>query len=172
LAGGERPVSDDARSNQLRDALEERTVFLTERRRPIGVDVDLADDPALARDRDDDLGARGGEAREVARVGVHVVDDLGDAACSGRAADALPDRDPHVLGRLRPLPRAEHEVVAFDDVDPDPRVVVESFLEHFDRRGERVLRAGDRRECFVVRHRSRSAPSKAAIGSIMSSGIG
>ena len=54
-------------------------------------------------DRDDDLAARRGEAGEVARVGVDVVDDLGLPARGGRAADALADRDPHVLRRLRAL---------------------------------------------------------------------
>ena len=99
-------------------------------------------------------------------------DDLGLPARRGGAADPLADRNAYVLGRLGPLPRPQHQVVAFDEVDPDPRVVLEPSLQHFDRLGERVVGAADRRECLVVTHHSRSSPSKAAIGPIMSSGIG
>ena len=71
-----------------RDALEERAILVAERRGPVGVDVDLADDPALVRDRHHDLRARRGEAGEVAGVGVDVVDDLRLPAGRGRSGAA------------------------------------------------------------------------------------
>src|SRR5215211_1880254 len=159
-----------------RDALEEPAIVVCEGRGPVGVDVDLSDDAALLRDRDDDLGPGRREACEVARVAVHVVHDLGLATCRRGAADALADGNANVLGRLRPLPRAEHEVVAVDEVDPDPRVVVDVIVEDVDdvlqdlRVGapavedpvDRLPRAG---------HRSRSSPSKPAIWSPYQPGI-
>ena len=53
-------------------------------------------------------------------VGVYVVDDLGPAARRCCATDSLADRDPDVVGGLRPLPRPEHEVSLLDEVDADP----------------------------------------------------
>src|SRR6266516_6446421 len=88
------------RRDQLGDPLEEGPVLVAERCRPIGVDVDLADDATVVGDRDDDLRAGREEAREIARVGVDVVVDLGLPARRGGAADALADRDAYVLGRL------------------------------------------------------------------------
>ena len=105
----------------------------------VRVDVDLADDLAVEGDRHDDLAARGGEAREVALVRVHVVDELGDAGRGRRAADALADRDADVLGRLGALPRAEDEIVALDEVDPDPGVVLEPLGEQLDGVAEHLV---------------------------------
>ena len=117
------------RGDQLRDPLQKLTIILPESCRAVGVDVDLAHHAAFVADRDNDLAPRRREAGEVAIVGVHVVDDLGAAARSSRAADALADGDPYVLSRLGALPRPEHEVVALDEVDPDPGVVVEAVVE-------------------------------------------
>ena len=160
----------------MRDALEKFTVILVESSVLVGVDVELADDPAFVRDRDDDLRACRGEARKVARVGVHVVHHLGLPARRGRAAHALADRDAHVLGRLRTLPRPEHEVVAVDQVDADPRVMadpvvedVDDALENLRIRAAAVEDAIDRLLCAGLR--SRSAPSKAAIWSPYQPGI-
>src|SRR6187401_2373586 len=50
------------RRDLQRDALEECPVGVSEGRGLVGVDVDLADDRAVVRDRDDDLRARGREA--------------------------------------------------------------------------------------------------------------
>src|SRR5439155_23541487 len=53
-----------------------------------------------------------------------------------RAADSAADRDAHVLGCLRPLPRSEHEIVSLDEVDPDPGEVGKPLMEDGDRLGE------------------------------------
>ena len=80
-----------------------------------------------------------------------------------------------MVGGLRPLPRAEHEVVLLDEVDADPRVVVEAVVEDIHRLAEDLVRLGfpvddpiDRLErARVVAHdgtaSSRSAPSKSAM---------
>ena len=83
--------------------VEVKTLVVPEGGGTVGVDIDLADDPARVDDRHDDLGARRGEAGEIARVGVDVVYDLRPARGCGCAADALADRDADVLGRLGPF---------------------------------------------------------------------
>src|SRR6266480_769541 len=120
-------------------------------------------------DRDDDLRARRREAGEVAWVGVDVLHDLRLAARGRRAADALADRDAHMLGRLRPLPRAEHEVVALDQVDPDPRVVLAPVVQQID---GRLQVAGRLDLVQQLAHDSRSSPSKSPIATRYQSGIG
>ena len=140
----------------------------------VRVDVDLADDLALVDDGDDDLAPRRREAGEVAVVRIDVVDDLGLPAGGRGAADALADRDAHVVGRLRALPGPEHEVGLLDEVDPDPGVVVEAVVQDLDCLAKDLIRLGfavddpvDRLErARVVAHdgtaSSRSAPSKSA----------
>src|SRR6185503_1116243 len=90
--------------DRLGDALEELAVGVTEGGRLVRVDVDLADNTALPRDGDHDLRAGRRKAREVARIGVDVVNDLGLPARGRGAAHALADRDAHVFCRLRALP--------------------------------------------------------------------
>ena len=121
------------RGKQESHPLQEFAVGLRERRRLVGVDVDLPDHLAVEGDRNHDLAARGDEAGQVAVVGVDIVHDLRPAARRGRAADALPDRDARVLGLLGALPRAEDEVVAFDEIDADPRVVVDALGQEVHR---------------------------------------
>src|SRR5205823_12558886 len=70
------PADQAVRRDQQRNALEEGLVVFAEGRWAVGVDVDLADHAPLVRDRDDDLRPGRWKAGEVARVGVHVVDDL------------------------------------------------------------------------------------------------
>src|ERR671915_394829 len=134
------PADEAVRGDERRHALEESPIVVGERGGLVGVDVDFADHPALVDDRDDDLRAGGGEAGEIARVGVDVVDDLRPAARGGGAADALSDRNPDVLGCLRPLPGTQDEVVTLDEVDPDPRVVGAAIVEHFDDLPQHVVR--------------------------------
>src|SRR6185503_18616982 len=126
------PAHEAVLGDRRGDAFEELPVILAERAGLVGVDVDLSDDERVVDDRHDDLGSCREEAREVAVVGVHVVDDLGAAAGRRRAADPLADRDAHVLGGLRPAPGPEHELVALDEVDPDPGVRVEAVVEQVD----------------------------------------
>ena len=48
------------------------------------------------------------------------------------AADPVADRDADVVRRLRSLPGAEDEVVALNEVDPDPGVVLEPVVQDPD----------------------------------------
>src|SRR5215218_10563964 len=77
--------------DQQRDSLEQLAIVGAEGGGAVGVDVDLPDDAALVGDRHDDLGACRGEAGEIARVGIDVVDDLGLSARRGGAAHSLAD---------------------------------------------------------------------------------
>src|SRR6266542_3427450 len=99
----------------------------------------LAHDSSLVRDRDDNFGPGRREAGEIARIGVHVVDDFRLAARGGGSADALSQWNPDVLRSLGALPRPEHELVSFDEVDADPRVVVEAVVQDGDNRAEDVV---------------------------------
>src|SRR5512133_1797991 len=102
------PADEAVRRDQAGDTLEERAVVVAERGRAVRVDVDLSDDLAFVDDRDDDLAPGRGKAGEIALVSVHVVDDFGLAARGRGTADALSDRDPHVVRRLRAVPWAQH----------------------------------------------------------------
>jgi hypothetical protein len=127
------PGDEAVRRDEEGDTFEEGAVLGAEGSLRIGVDVDLADDPPLVGDGHDDLASGRGEAREVPLVGGHVVDDLRPAVRRGRSADPATDRDPHVPGRLWTLPRSQDEVVAFDEVDAHPGVVVDAVVENLDR---------------------------------------
>ena len=70
----------------------------------------------------DDLGLRLDAARQVARIRIHVVDDDRRLFGGGGAADAAAERNARVRRRLADE-RAEHELVAVEQVDPDPGVV-------------------------------------------------
>ena len=56
--------------------------------------VERADDAALAPERHDQLGARSGHGLDVARIGVHVVDENRLALRDRGADQALPDLQP------------------------------------------------------------------------------
>jgi hypothetical protein len=157
------------------DPLEKRAVIVAERGRRVRVDVDLPDHAALVGDWHHDLAPGRGEAGQVALVRVDVVDDFGHTARSCGPADALADWNADVLGRLRALPGAEHEIVALDEVDPHPGVMVEPVMEELDGLAEDLVRlalaiedAVDRLQSAVIVAQertasSRSAPSKPAI---------
>ena len=83
-------------------------------------------------DRHDDLRLRLDAARQIPRIGVDVVDDDRPLLGGGGAADAAAERNARVRRRLAEE-RAEHQLVAVDQVDADPRVVRDRLLEHFDR---------------------------------------
>src|SRR5439155_25899122 len=102
----------------------------------------------------------------------HVRIPVGQGICRG-AADALADRDPDMLGRIGALPGAEHELVAVDEVDPDPRVVLEAAVQGLDDLAEHVVRLAAAPDDLLDRlaHCSRSAPSKAPTFSRYQSGI-
>ena len=83
---------------------------------------------SLPHDRHDDLRLRLDAAREIPRIGVHVVDDDRRFLRRGGAADAAAERDARVRRRLADE-RAEHELVAVEQVDADPVVVRHGVLQ-------------------------------------------
>src|SRR5258708_81836 len=127
--------------------LEQRAVGLPEGRRPIAVDIDLAEDLGSIHDRHDDLRLRLDAAREVPRIGVHVVHDDGGLFGGSGAADAAPERNARVGGRFA-QERADHQLLAVDPIDASPGVLRHRPLDHLHgppHRGLPVWRGGDRR---------------------------
>ena len=90
-------------------------------------------------------------------VGVHVVDDL-RAPGRGCRNHRCPGRPGFARARSPPvLPRPEHEVVALDEVDPDPGVVLEAVAGPPPSGGEpHPLRTRGRRGARSPRGRSGS----------------
>jgi diguanylate cyclase (GGDEF)-like protein len=169
------PAHEAVRGDETGYALEECLVLVPEGGRPVRVDVDLPDDTAFVGDRHDDLAAGRREAGEISVVRVHVVDELGAAACRRRAANAPPDRNAYVLGRRRAFPGPQDEVVTLHEVDAYPRVVIEAIVEQVDGLSQHLVGFGLLTEdavngferAAVVAHEgtasSRSAPSKSAM---------
>ena len=125
-----RAARREARREQCRRPLRAAaSIGGAERGGLIAVDVDLAEHLAAVHDRHDDLRLRLDAARQIPRIGVHVVDDDRGLLGGGGAADAAAERDARVRRRLADE-RAEHQLVAVEQVDADPRVVRHLLLEH------------------------------------------
>ncbi len=120
--------SDPLRQRQ-RGGFEQGAITVAEGRRPVAVDVDFAEDRLAFHDRHDDLRLRLQAAREVPRIGVHVVHDDRRPGGRCRPADAAVERDARVGRGLAEI-RSEHELVAGQHVDADPGVVGQALLEH------------------------------------------
>ena len=75
-------------------AFEKLSIFLTKRIHRVAFGIDHSDDAAVIVGHwDDDLGARGVECRQVARVFGHITDDNWLARLEHRSAQALPSRE-------------------------------------------------------------------------------
>ena len=110
----------------------------------MAVDIEFAFHFAANENGDDDFGFGFGGAGEVARVGVHVVDDDGFSGGSGSTADALIERDASVRGH-RAFERAEFEhvfIFGIDHVEADPVVLQQVFVEQRDDRRHESLFGG------------------------------
>ena len=134
-----------------------------------GRSLSMSISPSTSRavhDRHDDLRLRLDAARQIARIRVHVVDDDRRLLGGGRAADAAAERNARVRRRLADE-RAEHQLVAVEQVDADPGVVGHRLLQHADgarpspgrRRVRRVICSRMVREDFVVAGHGSSIPS-------------
>src|SRR5450830_837602 len=126
--------------------LEQRAIARPERRGLVAVDVDLPEHLGALHDRHDNFRLRVDAARQVPRIRVHIVHDDSGFFGGGGAADTVPERDARV-GRGFAQERTEHELLAVEHVDADPRVVRDRVLEQPDRllhRGVRIRRRGDR----------------------------
>jgi hypothetical protein len=118
----------------------------------VRVDVEFADNFAVNANGDDDFGFGFKRAREIAWIGINVVDDDGLSRGSSGAANALVQRDAG-MGSHGSLEGAENEnvtiAILFQHVKADPIVARKSFVKHSDdglhervggaaRNGERV----------------------------------
>src|SRR5947207_14283164 len=98
-------------------------VLFSERVHSVALDVDQPDDlPGRSPDRNDDLGARVAERRQVPGIARHVADENARSARGGSAAEAALLRKARVRGRVGSAPPDDRDLVAPDRVDADPPV--------------------------------------------------
>jgi len=99
------------------------------------VDVEFADNFAVNEDGDHDFGFRFKRTREIAGIGIDVVDDDGLAHRDGSAANALVQRDARV-GSRGAHEWAENEnvwvTILFEHIKADPIVTGEFFVKESD----------------------------------------
>ena len=101
----------------------------------VGINVEFADDLAVAKDGNNDFRFGLQRAGKIARVGIHVVNDNGSTARSRGATDSLIQGDAGV-GRHGALERAENEDVAvgfpLEHVKTNPIVASELGVKERD----------------------------------------
>lgn len=108
---------DDERSERLKETSLIRPKGITLMR----VDIDLRDDAAIGHYRHNDFAADLETAREVVARGVDVVNDKGLFPLCRLAADATPERNTDVDGRLAlEWPKHEHPLSRDDEVKANP----------------------------------------------------
>src|SRR5271155_5549328 len=116
-------------ADEFRGVLAHGAVIDAEGGGKMAVDVEFAFDFAANKNGDHDFGFGFGGTGQIARVGIHIVDDDSFSGGGGGAADALIERDAGVRSH-RAFERAELEhvfVFGIDDVETDP-VVFEQIL--------------------------------------------
>ena len=96
-------------------------------REVVAIEIEHRDDRTIAHDRHDDLRARAGVARDVARELLDIRHDHRALLGGGGAARALAELDPHA-GDVA-LERAEHELALARDVEADPARARDADLE-------------------------------------------
>ena len=110
----------------------ERTVVREvriEAREAGAVEVEDAEHIGRAHDGHDDFRPGFEAARQIIADRRHVINDLVGALGDRHAADAAPDRDVRVLGRLADVV-VQHQRVAFEQVDAHPVVMRALGLQH------------------------------------------
>jgi nucleoside-diphosphate-sugar epimerase len=134
------PSPGNPRDEDPDERLETRAVLFVEAAGLGRVHVEHAAQDILLDHGDDDLRPRRGIARDVSGKPVHVGHDDGLPARGGLAANAFPDRDSNTGGLA--LERAEHEIVAAQNVEAAPVDAVERVREERDRVGDVRERVG------------------------------
>ena len=104
----------------------------------MAVDVEFADDFSFDEDGDDDFGFCFQRTREIARIGIDVIDDDGFSAGGGCAANSLMKRDARVRSHGAAEGAEDEHVLGglvLDHVKADPIVLEKICVEERDDAG-------------------------------------
>src|SRR6185437_16538792 len=160
LTAARRPYARAEDFHEARATAQVRVVEALETR---AVDIEHPEDGFARRERNDDLGARRGIARDVAGKRVNVGNDERLALRSGCSANAASDRDPHA-GRLA-LEGADDELLSSHEIEPRPIDIGQGIEEQ----GRGVCRVGN--EIGLAREERGQIPRELGVCSVLAAEI-